>query len=89
MKFTSPKQTLSGALPLALSEVDAGGLRAVANDAIFFLPLELKLDHSMKIAIIGGGNMGGAIAKGIAAGSLVPASDLTVTAHTQQTLDKI
>ncbi len=26
----------------------------------------------MKIAIIGGGNMGGAIAKGIAAGSLVP-----------------
>ena len=43
----------------------------------------------MKIAIIGGGNMGGAIAKGIAAGSLVPASDLTVTAHTQQTLDKI
>lgn len=33
--------------------------------------------------------MGGAIAKGIAAGSLVPASDLTVTAHTQQTLDKI
>ena len=87
MKFTSPKQTLSGALPLALSEVDAGGLRAVANDAIFFLPLEL--DHSMKIAIIGGGNMGGAIAKGIAAGSLVPASDLTVTAHTQQTLDKI
>lgn len=89
MKFTSPKQTLSGALPLALSEVDAGGLRAVANDAIFFLPLGLKLDHSMKIAIIGGGNMGGAIAKGIAAGSLVPASDLTVTAHTQQTLDKI
>jgi hypothetical protein len=89
VKFTSPKQTLSGALPSALSEVDAGGLRAVANDAIFFLPLELKLDHSMKIAIIGGGNMGGAIAKGIAAGSLVPASDLTVTAHTQQTLDKI
>ena len=43
----------------------------------------------MKIAIIGGGNMGGAIAKGIAAGSLVPASDLTVTAHTQQTLDTV
>lgn len=43
----------------------------------------------MKIAIIGGGNMGGAIAKGIAAGSLVPASNLTVTAHTQKTLDKI
>ena len=33
--------------------------------------------------------MGGAIAKGIAAGGLVPASNLTVTAHTQQTLDKI
>ena len=33
--------------------------------------------------------MGGAIAKGIAAGSLVPASNLTVTAHTQKTLDKI
>lgn len=43
----------------------------------------------MKIAIIGGGNMGGAIAKGIAAGSLVPAANLTVTAHTQKTLDKI
>ncbi len=43
----------------------------------------------MRIAIIGGGNMGGAIAKGIAAGSFVPASDLMVTAHTQRTLDKI
>lgn len=89
MKFTRPKQTLRRALELTLRGVAAEGLRPVVNGAIFFLPLELKLDHSMKIAIIGGGNMGGAIAKGIAAGSLVPASDLTVTAHTQQTLDKI
>ena len=89
MKFTRPKQFLPEALPLALSKVEVIGLRAVANGVIFFLPLELKLDHSMKITIIGGGNMGGAIAKGIAAGGLVPASNLTVTAHTQQTLDKI
>ncbi|MEG1546993.1 MAG: NAD(P)-binding domain-containing protein, partial [Bacteroides sp.] len=32
----------------------------------------------MKIAIIGAGNMGGAIAKGLAKGSIVNASDITV-----------
>ena len=37
----------------------------------------------MKIAIIGAGNMGGAIARGLATGSIVTASDITVTAHTQ------
>jgi len=43
----------------------------------------------MKIAIIGAGNMGGAIARGLATGSLVKAEELTVTAHTQATLDKL
>lgn len=43
----------------------------------------------MKIAIIGAGNMGGAIARGLAAGTLVDAADITVTAHTQQTLDRL
>lgn len=43
----------------------------------------------MKIAIIGAGNMGGAIARGLATGSIVTASDITVTAHTQQTLDRL
>jgi pyrroline-5-carboxylate reductase len=43
----------------------------------------------MKIAIIGVGNMGGAIARGLAKGSLVKATDLICTAHTQQTLDNL
>ncbi len=33
--------------------------------------------------------MGGAIARGLATGSIVKADDITVTAHTQQTLDKL
>lgn len=43
----------------------------------------------MKITIIGAGNMGGAIARGLASGSIVKAEDITVTAHTQATLDKL
>lgn len=43
----------------------------------------------MKIAIIGAGNMGGAIARGLATGSVVKADEITVTAHTQKTLDKL
>lgn len=43
----------------------------------------------MKIAIIGAGNMGGAIARGMASGNIVTAKDICVTAHTQQTLDKL
>lgn len=43
----------------------------------------------MKITIIGAGNMGGAIARGLATGNIVKAADLTVTAHTQATLDKL
>lgn len=43
----------------------------------------------MKIAIIGAGNMGGAIARGLATGTIVKADDITVTAHTQATLDKL
>lgn len=40
----------------------------------------------MKITIIGSGNMGGALAKGWA--RVMPVESLTVTAHTQATLDK-
>jgi len=41
----------------------------------------------MKIAVIGGGNMGGALVKGLSRAGM--ASSLTVTAHTQQTLDRL
>lgn len=43
----------------------------------------------MKIAIIGAGNMGGAIAAGLAKGTLVHAGDITCTARTEATLEKI
>ena len=43
----------------------------------------------MKIAIIGAGNMGGAIARGLAEGSVVKAEDITITAHTQASLDRM
>ncbi|MFI3267145.1 MAG: pyrroline-5-carboxylate reductase [Rikenellaceae bacterium] len=43
----------------------------------------------MKITIIGAGNMGGAIALGLAGGSVVPAENITVTARTEATLAKI
>ena len=43
----------------------------------------------MKITVIGAGNMGGAIVRGFIKGSLVQAADITCTANTQQTLDKL
>lgn len=43
----------------------------------------------MNITIIGAGNMGGAIARGLAAGPLFSPQEICVTAHTQKTLDKI
>ena len=43
----------------------------------------------MKISIIGAGNMGGAIAAGLAKGKLVQSGDIICTARTQATLDKI
>ena len=43
----------------------------------------------MKIAIIGAGNMGGAVAAGLAKGNLVKSADIVCTARTQTTLDKI
>ena len=43
----------------------------------------------MKVAIIGAGNMGGAIAAGLAKGKLVQSSNIICTARTQTTLDKI
>lgn len=44
---------------------------------------------NMKIAIIGAGNMGGAIAAGLAKGTFIQTDDITCTARTQATLDKI
>lgn len=41
----------------------------------------------MKVGIIGAGNMGGAIARGLAAGSKVKASDITVCCPVQKELD--
>ena len=43
----------------------------------------------MKITIIGAGNIGGAIAHGLAKGHMFKASDITCTAQSQATLDKI
>ncbi|MDD4590364.1 MAG: pyrroline-5-carboxylate reductase [Parabacteroides sp.] len=43
----------------------------------------------MKVTIIGAGNIGGAIAKGLIKSQKVNASDITCTALTQETLDKL
>lgn len=43
----------------------------------------------MKIAIIGAGNMGGAIARGLVQGSLIKASDITVSDLSEETLAKL
>lgn len=43
----------------------------------------------MKLSIIGAGNMGGAIARGLSAGSIVTPDQICVTAHTQATLDRL
>ena len=43
----------------------------------------------MKVAIIGAGNMGGAIAKGLSQGSIFQANDITCTAQTDETLEKM
>ena len=43
----------------------------------------------MKIAILGAGNIGAAIARGLAKGSLVDISDLICTVHTDDTLGKL
>lgn len=43
----------------------------------------------MKIAIIGGGNMGGSIARGLTKGSLVQAENISVSAATEATLNKL
>lgn len=43
----------------------------------------------MKITIIGAGSIGGAIARGLAKGNMFKASDITCTAQSQATLDKM
>lgn len=43
----------------------------------------------MQIAIIGAGNMGGAIARGLAKGSIFKEEEIRVTARSRQTLEKL
>ena len=43
----------------------------------------------MRTAIIGAGNMGGSIARGLAKGSIIPASDITVSNPSQGKLDEL
>lgn len=43
----------------------------------------------MKITIIGGGNMGGAIARGLCRSGFAAPGDITVTAATRKTLDRL
>lgn len=43
----------------------------------------------MKVAIIGAGNMGGAIARGLAKGTIIPAGDIIVANPSQGKLDKL
>ena len=43
----------------------------------------------MKTAIIGAGNMGGSIARGLAKGTIIPADDIIVSNPTQGKLDKL
>ena len=43
----------------------------------------------MRITIIGSGNMGGAIALGLAKGTIVNASDITCTARSEETLARL
>lgn len=43
----------------------------------------------MKTAIIGAGNMGGSIARGLAKGSIIPASDITISNPSQGKLDAL
>lgn len=43
----------------------------------------------MKTAIIGAGNMGGSIARGLAKGSIIPASDIIVSNPSQGKLDEL
>lgn len=43
----------------------------------------------MRISIIGSGNIGGAIARGLAKGTMFKASEITCTAQSEETLDKM
>lgn len=43
----------------------------------------------MKITIIGAGNIGSAIARGLIKGSLVAASDITCTVHSEETYERL
>ena len=43
----------------------------------------------MKVTVIGVGNIGGAIARGLAKGTILKASDITCTDLVQENLDKM
>ena len=43
----------------------------------------------MKVAIIGAGNMGGAIARGLAGGHYIKAGEITVSNPSQEKLDRL
>ena len=43
----------------------------------------------MKVTIIGAGNMGGAIARGLAQGNIVATSDITVSDPTTEKLEEL
>jgi pyrroline-5-carboxylate reductase len=53
------------------------------------LSLQVKYDSDMKITIIGGGNMGAAIALGLAAGNIFEAENIYVTDPSQLAIDRI
>ena len=50
---------------------------------------KIKTTQSMKIAIIGAGNMGGALARGLAKGTIIPTSDIYVSNPSTQKLETL
>lgn len=50
---------------------------------------KIKTVQSMKIAIIGAGNMGGALARGLAKGTIIPTSDIYVSNPSTQKLETL
>lgn len=56
--------------------------------AVSLQPINKK-STSMKVTVIGAGNMGGAIARGLAKGTIVGEADITVADPSEQTLQKL
>ena len=49
----------------------------------------IQTNRIMKIAIIGAGNIGGAIARGLAQGTIFQPSEIICTAQSEETLEKM